>query len=246
MTGMDQDMMQKNITCKSLGDAQKNVGLFSIILIFANLLFLILGAMLYVFALEKGIELPGKTDELYPTLALQYLPTSISLLFVLGLIAAAYSSADSALTSLTTSFCVDFLGFESSSKGEKEKRTTRIIVHIGFSIILLLVILLVKALPNDAIVNHLFRAAGYTYGPIMGLFLFAILTKRQWKIKISNVKMNDLFVPFVAIVAIGITVILDLNSKTWFGGFTFGNVIMVVNASFMFMGLYFFSKKTTE
>ncbi len=246
MTGMDQDMMQKNLTCKSLGDAQKNIGVFSIILIFANLLFLTLGAMLYVFALEKGIEIPVKSDQLYPTLALQHLPQTIGVLFVVGLIAAAYSSADSALTSLTTSFCVDFLGFESSSKTENQKRNTRIIVHISFSIILLLVILLVKALPSDAIVNHLFRAAGYTYGPIMGLFIFAILTNRTWRLNFSKGYMNDFIVPFVAVVAITITVIIDLNSAKWFSGFTFGNVIMALNAFLMILGLFIFSKKTVE
>ncbi len=246
MTGMDQDMMQKNITCKNLGDAQKNIGVFSIILIFANLLFLTLGAMLYIFAMEKGIEIPAKTDHLYPTIALEHLPSGIGILFVLGLIAAAYSSADSALTSLTTSFCVDFLGFESSSKSENEKKRTRILVHVGFSIILLFVILGVKALPNDAIVNHLFRAAGYTYGPIMGLFLFAITSNRTWNTQENVINRNDFIVPVVALVAISVTVLMDLNSQHWFNGFTFGNVIMLVNASIMYLGLYLFSKKAAQ
>ena len=198
--------------------------------------------MLYIFALEKGIEIPTRTDQLYPVIALMNLPTTIGILFVLGLIAAAYSSADSALTSLTTSFCIDFLGFESSSKSEDAKRRTRITVHVVFSFVLLLVILVVRALPSDAIVNHLFRAAGYTYGPIMGLFFFAILTNRVWKTKFSDHKMNDFFVPLVAIIAITVTVILDLNSKTWFDGFTFGNVIMVLNAGLMMLGLFVLSK----
>jgi len=145
MTGMDQDMMQKNLTCKSLGDAQKNIGVFSVILIFANLLFLALGGMLYIYANAKGIAIPERTDQLYPILALEYLPTGIGVLFVVGLIAAAYSSADSALTSLTTSFCIDFLGFESSSKDEASKKRTRIAVHVMFSVILLIFILVVNS-----------------------------------------------------------------------------------------------------
>ena len=246
MTGMDQDMMQKNLTCRSIRDAQKNIGVFSIILVFANLLFLTLGAMLYIYANKQGIDIPGKTDQLYPILALEYLPTSIGLLFVVGLIAAAYSSADSALTSLTTSFCVDFLGFESSSKNEASKKMTRIGVHLGFSFVLLLVIVIVDNLPSDAIINHLFRAAGYTYGPIMGLFLFAILTKRKWIMQFQDTRLNDFIVPLIALFAISITVVLDLNSKTLFNGFTFGNIILALNACIMLLGLYLVSKKRVD
>ena len=245
MTGMDQDMMQKNLTCKSLGAAQKNIGVFSVILIFANLLFLILGGMLYIFAASKGIEIPEAKDQLYPVLALGHLPTAIGVLFVVGLIAAAYSSADSALTSLTTSFCIDFLGFESSSKDEKSKKRVRILVHVMFSVILLIFILVVKALPSDSIVNYLFRAAGYTYGPIMGLFFFAMMRKREWRGNLLEGKMGDLLVPFLAAIAITVTVVLDLNSEALFNGFTFGSVTLGLNALIMILGLFLISKKQT-
>jgi len=137
MTGLDQDMMQKNLTCKTLGEAQKNMATFSIILVFANILFLSLGALLYIFAAKEGIVIPDKTDQLYPTIALDYLPPIVGIAFLLGLIAAAYSSADSALTSLTTAFCIDFLGFKTSGKTEIAKRKTRFRVHLMFSFILL-------------------------------------------------------------------------------------------------------------
>lgn len=243
MTGLDQDMMQKNLTCNSLQSAQKNIFVFSIILVFANLLFLSLGAMLYIYANSIGLEIPAKTDQLYPILALTELPIYVGVLFVVGLIAAAYSSADSALTSLTTSFCIDFLNFESSNRTEAQKRRTRIIVHIIFSCILLCIILIVHSLPNNAIINYLFKAAGYTYGPIMGLFAFAILTKR--KIRLFNKtdrNKSDLLVLPIAAVAIALTVYLDLNSKTLFNGFTFGFTNLALNAAIMFIGLFLISE----
>jgi len=175
MTGLDQDMMQKNLTCKTLGDAQKNVFTFSVILIFANILFLTLGAMLYIYAANQGIDVPDRSDLLYPQLALNHLGPVIGVVFILGLIAAAYSSADSALTALTTSFCIDFLGFESDKRTEAQKKKTRLMVHIGFSVLLLIVIVVFKALNNDAIINQLFVVSGYTYGPILGLFSFVAL-----------------------------------------------------------------------
>lgn len=239
MTGLDQDMMQKNLTCNSLKSAQKNVAVFSVILVFANLLFLTLGALLYLYAQNQGVAIPDRTDQLYPLLALTELPVYIGVLFVIGLIAAAYSSADSALTSLTTSFCIDFLGFENSEKTEDEKKKTRILVHIAFSVILLLLIMLVKGLNHDAVVKNLFKAAGYTYGPILGLFAFSMFTKRQ--IRLWG-KWKDLAVLFVALAAIGITIILDLYSKQLFDGFTFGYTTLALNGILMFDGLLLISK----
>lgn len=235
MTGLDQDMMQKNISCKSLKDAQKNMFSFSTILIFANILFLSLGALLYVFAIEKGITIPERTDLLYPELAINHMPLTIGLVFFIGLIAAAYSSADSALTSLTTSFCVDFLGFEKNYKLDNQtKKTRRMYVHIGFSILLFLVIMIVKAADNDAIINKLFEYAGYTYGPLLGLFSFGIFTKR---------KVKDKLVLAVCLAAPVLSYFLNKNSEVLFAGFTFGFLILVVNGLLTFLGLLIISKK---
>lgn len=229
MTGLDQDMMQKNLSCRTLGEAQKNVYLFSVILVFANLLFLTLGALLYIYAASIGLEIPEKTDQLYPTLALLHLSPTIGIVFILGLIAAAYSSADSALTALTTSFCVDFLDFEKTDKTEEEKKKTRWAVHIGFSLILLTVILIFDALSNDAVINELFKIAGYTYGPILGLFVFGMFTNRQ---------LRDKLVIPVCIVAPIVSYFINNNSAELFGGFQFGFLIIALNGLITFLGLW--------
>ena len=243
MTGLDQDMMQKNLTCNSLASAQKNIAVFSFVLILANLLFLLLGGLLYIYASQSNIEIPVRTDQLYPMVALTSLPAYVGVLFVIGLIAAAYSSADSALTSLTTSFCIDFLNFEKSEKSESSKKGTRIIVHLIFSFILFAIILIVNQLNQDAVVNNLFKAANFTYGPLMGLFAFAMLTKRKL---MSFGSTKDLFVLILAFKAIIITYILDSNSKDWFNGLTFGYTTLAINAVLMFIGLYFFSTSNTK
>jgi Na+/proline symporter len=232
MTGLDQDMMQKNLTCKTLADAQKNMFTFSVVLVFANLLFLSMGALMYIFAKQKGIDIPARPDQLYPTLALEHLSPFVGIVFLLGLIAAAYSSADSALTSLTTSFCVDFLNFKKSTKTEEEKKKTRLFVHIGFSIILLLVILIVKSINRDSIINELFVAAGFTYGPLLGLFSFGLFTNRVVK---------DKFVLWVCLAAPLISFVLNKNSAVWFNGLEFGFTILAVNGLLTFLGLWFIS-----
>lgn len=229
MTGLDQDMMQKNLTCKSLRDAQKNVGVFSIVLVFANLMFLMLGALLYIYVAKQGIAIPERTDLLYPEVALNHLGPTIGILFVLGLIAAAYSSADSALTSLTTSFCIDFLDFEKEGKySEERKKSLRLMVHVGFSLVLLSVIVAAEALSADAVINDLFTAAGYTYGPILGLFAFGIMTRR---------KILDKGAALVCVLAPIIAYTLDRNSQAWFGGLKFGWTILAVNGIITFVGL---------
>ena len=163
MTGLDQDMMQKNLTCKNLSDAQKNIFWFCVILVIANLLFLSLGALLYIYSESLNIPIPQRSDDLYPLLALNNLGEMTSIIFLLGIIAAAYSSADSALTSLTTSFCIDFLNIDKSSN----KKRIRFFVHIGFSIILFIVILIFKEINDESVINSIFKAAGYTYGPLV-------------------------------------------------------------------------------
>lgn len=232
MTGLDQDMMQKNLTCRSLGDAQKNILLFSVILVFANLLFLGLGASLYMYAGEMQIAIPEKSDQLFPLLALQHLSPFIGIVFVLGLIAAAYSSADSALTALTTSFCIDFLDFENSDKSEDEKKKTRFKVHVGFSIVLLFMILLFNYLNNEAVINALFTLAAYTYGPLLGLFAFGIFT---------SYKIRDKWVWIVVLLAPILSYIIDTNSEAWFGGLQFGFLILAVNGFLCFLGLLLLS-----
>ena len=171
MTGLDQDQMQKNLSCRNLKDAQKNMTVFSIILIFVDLLFLSFGAILFIYSESVGFNIPSKTDLLFPYIVFNSgMPIYVGLLFIIGIIAAAYSTADSALTSLTTSFCIDIIEID---KQEPEKQVkTRKKVHVLFSFILLVVILLFDALNNESVINSLFTVAGYTYGPLLGMFTF--------------------------------------------------------------------------
>ncbi|MEO1624824.1 MAG: sodium:solute symporter [Bacteroidota bacterium] len=229
MTGLDQDMMQKNLSCKTLRESQTNVFAFSIILVLANVLFLALGALLYIYAANYGLEIPAKTDLLYPQIALQHLSPFIGIMFILGLIAAAYSSADSALTALTTSFCVDFLGFNEVENKDEEtvqkQQKTRFWVHIGFSLLLLLVIVIFNSLNDAAVISKLFEWAGYTYGPLLGLFAFGMFTPyrvhNRWVIPVCLaapilsywLKANQLFIQF----ELGFLIILVNGLLTFFG-----------------------------
>ncbi|MFW5761886.1 MAG: sodium:solute symporter [Cyclobacteriaceae bacterium] len=226
MTGLDQDMMQKNLTCRSLKDAQKNVFWFSVILVIANLMFLSLGALLFIYAKSKGVTIPERTDELYPLLAINHFTIAAGLFFILGIIAAAYSSADSALTALTTSFCVDILNF--NEKTELVKKKIRIRVHLMFSVLLLLVIIVFRIINNDSVITSVFRAAGYTYGPILGLFAFGLFTRFAIK---------DRYVLIVAILSPILSFLLDLNSAKWFLGYKIGFEILIINGLLTFLGL---------
>jgi len=237
MTGLDQDMMQKNLSCRNIGEAQKNVYLFSVILVVANLLFLSLGALLYIYAANIGLEIPARTDQLYPTIALNHLPSAVGIFFVIGLIAAAYSSADSALTALTTSFCVDFLGFEKTEGGETEKQRIRLWVHISFSVLLLLVIVVFNALNNKDVISQLFKAAGYTYGPLLGLFSFGLLTRRR---------VNPRLVLPVCLAAPLLSYLINANSEAWLFGFQFGFLIIALNGLLTFAGLWAISSRPAE
>ncbi|WP_430466539.1 sodium:solute symporter [Winogradskyella ouciana] len=232
MTGLDQDMMQKNLTCKNLKDAQKNMVSFSIVLIFVNMLFMVLGLMLTQYAEINGIT--AKKDDLFPTIAmLPQIGVVTSAFFLLGLIAAAYSSADSALTSLTTSFCIDIVEIE--NKKEAERKQIRKRVHIGFSIVLILVILLFDIIFTDvSVIWELFKAAGYTYGPLLGLFAFGLLTKFQIK---------DRLVWVIAIISPLISYILNMYSKELFNGYEIGFEILIINGLFMFIGLLLIKSK---
>ncbi len=234
MTGLDQDMMQKNLSCRNIGEAQKNMYTFSTILVFANALFLTLGALLYIYSSNIGIEIPDQTDKLYPTLAMRHLSPFVGILFVLGLIAADYSRAVSALTALTTSFCVDFLGFEKSEVSEESKQRTRVFVHRGISLLLFLIIIVFHAIHNEAVISSLFVAAGYTYGPILGLFAFGLMTRYEVR--------SALVVP-VCLIAPVLSYFLDKYSGQLFFGFQFGFLIIALNGLLTFLGLWAISRR---
>jgi SSS family transporter len=232
MTGLDQDMMQKNLTCKNLRDAQKNMISFSVILIFVNILFLALGLLLTQYALQNGIT--AKKDNLFPTIAmLPEIGQVTSAFFILGLIAAAYSSADSALTSLTTSFCIDIIGLE--KKPDDERKSIRKKVHIGFSVVLVMVIILFDLLFKDvSVIWELFKAAGYTYGPLLGLYAFGLFTK---------LKVKDRFVWIIAVLSPLLAYVLNLYSVDLFNGYEIGFEILIINGFIMFLGLLAIRKK---
>ncbi|MCD4697111.1 MAG: sodium:solute symporter, partial [Bacteroidales bacterium] len=210
MTGLDQDMMQKNLSCRNLKDAQKNIITLSWILVPVNLLFLFLGASLFIYAGQKGIQVPALTDDLFPGIAINHLGVFAGLTFVIGLIAAAYSSADSALTALTTSFSVDFLNIEKKTGlTEKERIKIRTRVHIGISIAVLIVIIFFRAINDEAVIAKLFTIAGYTYGPLLGLFAFGLFT---------SYKVKDKLVPYIAIASPVICFFLSEYSEYLFFG----------------------------
>lgn len=226
MTGLDQDMMQKNLTCRNLKDAQKNMFWFTIILVITNMLFLILGLLLTVYAQQNGID--AQRDLLFPTIATQSdLGMGLMVFFILGLIAAAYSSADGALTALTTSFCIDIIGIEKKYRENKQIKIRKQ-VHIGFSLLFILVMVGFKYLVDDAsVIEKLFIFAGYTYGPLLGLYAFGLFTK--WQIR-------DKFVPIIAIVSPILSYTISVNSMKWFG-FDFGFFILILNGALTYLGL---------
>jgi len=232
MTGLDQDMMQKNLTCKNLKEAQKNMVTFSIVLVVVNLLFLVLGLLLTQYATQNGIT--AKKDDLFPAIAmLPEIGIVTSSFFLLGLIAAAYSSADSALASLTTSFCIDIIDLE-TKEASKQKRIRKQ-THIGFSLLLAVVIIAFNTIFTDvSVIWELFKAAGYTYGPLLGLFAFGIFTKAQIK---------DKWVWLIAIIAPIVSYTLNAYSETLFGGYKIGFEILIINGIFTFIGLLLIQEK---
>ncbi|VAW24012.1 Na+/solute symporter [hydrothermal vent metagenome] len=232
MFGMDQDMMQKNLTCKNKKEAQKNMVVFSFAFLITVFLFLCLGVLLYLFAEQNGIKLPQQSDGLYPYLAINKLGLAVGIAFLLGITSAAYSSADSALTALTTSFCIDFIHFDRIP--EHKQQRTRVSVHIFFSILLVLMVLLFKAINNESVVVAVFKAAGYTYGPILGLFIFGIYSRR---------KVVDKMVPYIGISAPVISYFIASNSEFLFNGYRFGFEILIMNGLLTLIGLQIFSKK---
>jgi len=230
MTGLDQEMMQKNLSCRNIGDAQKNMFSFSLVLVFVNLMFLFLGATLYIYSTSHGIELPSRTDDLFPLIAIKYLGPLAGLVFIIGLISAAYPSADGALTSLTTSFTIDFLGLDKRKDlTDDEKKKTRYMVHFSFAILLLLVIVLFRAINDRAVIDKLFTVAGYTYGPLLGLYAFGLFTRLQVK---------DKYVPWVALSSPVFCFILSEYSVILMNGYKFGFELLIINGLFTFIGLW--------
>jgi len=234
MTGLDQDMMQKNLSCRNIKDARKNMYWMSAALVPVNLLFLVLGAILYLYATSFNIPFPESTDDMFPIIALKYLSPLAGIVFIIGLIAAAYSSADSALTALTTSFSVDFLRFnERTDLSEKQKIRTRYLVHTGFALVIISVIVVFKAISDSSVIEELFTVAGYTYGPLLGLFAFGLFTKFE---------VRDKWVPLIALLSPLFCYVLSIYSQQWFNGYKFGFELLIVNGMLTFLGLYIVNK----
>ena len=238
MTGLDQDMMQKNLTCKSLADAQKNMIVFSLVLVIVTFLFLLLGALLFIYSTKNNIEIPllngiPSTDLLFPEIALNSgLGIVVGITFLLGLIAAAYSSADSALTSLTTSFCIDFLKLENKTEDEQKKLRQK--VHILMSFTLIIVILIFNKFLNTNVIDGLLTVAGYTYGPLLGLFAFGIFT---------NYKIKDKFVWIVCLFSVLIVIFIGNISSSSIGNYKIGYELLPINGLITFIGLILIRRK---
>ena len=255
MTGLDQEMMQKNISVKTLKDSQKNMMTFTGILMVVNFLFLVLGGILYLYANANGIVVPP--DDLFPTIALSDAFSGvIGVIFIIALISALFPSVDGAITSLTSCFCIDILGLNKRTDSEKEKKRTRLKVHFTFAIIFFIMVLLFKAINDKLIIDFILKFAGITYGPLLGLFAFGILTKR---------KLNEKFIWTVCIVAPLIAMGVDiLSSPEWyekklyislgleqisasiFGGYKIGYELILMNGLFTFLGLWMISKKDQQ
>jgi SSS family transporter len=241
MTGLDQDMMQRNLTCKNAKESQWNVISLGFVLILVNFVFLVLGALLFIYSEKFGIAIPVvdgvvKTDLLFPELAINGgLGISIGIFFVLGLIAAAYSSADGALTALTTSYCIDFLDIENREKSTQESLRKK--VHVGISVLMMLVIIIFRYVLEENVISSLLLVASYTYGPLLGLFAFGIFTKH-------NIK--DKYVWIIAIVSVILSYLLNAYSVKLFNGYSFGYELLIVNGLLTYFGLYLIKKPTLK
>ncbi len=236
MTGLDQEMMQKNISVRTLKDSQKNMITFSFILVAVNFIFLLLGGMLYLYATSKGITIAK--DDLFPTIAMQYLPPAISIIFIVGLISALFPSADGAITALTASTCIDLLGIQRNEKLSEEQRTIiRKKIHLWFAFVFLGMVIFFKWLDNKQIIDILLTIASYTYGPLLGLFAFGILTKR---------KLENFAAPLICLFAPCVAWTIGFLSPTLFGDYKFGFEMLLLNGALTFGGLWLFSGQTKE
>jgi Na+/proline symporter len=236
MTGLDQDLMQKNLSLKNIKEAQKNMFSFTGVFVIINIFFLSVGALLYIYATRYGITVE-KTDYLYPTIALKYLGIVPAMVFMLGLTAATFATTDSALTALTTSFCVDFLGFNKNKDVNSKKMVnTRHYVHIAFSGFLFITIIIFNAVNNAAVVSAIFKVASYTYGPLLGLYSFGLFAgKRQ---------VRDKLVPFICLISPAVCYYLSTHSEKLMGGYVFDNELILVNGLITFLGLWVTSEKS--
>jgi Na+/proline symporter len=244
MVGLDQDLMQKNLSCKNIGEAQKNMFTFTGIFVLINIFFLSVGALLYLYAEKNGIAVPmvgdvKRTDLLFPEIAFKHLTIIPAVIFLLGLTAATFATTDSALTALTTSFCVDFLGMDKTENQNKPNIVrTRHLVHIGFSLLMFFVILLIYFFNDASVVSLIFKIAALTYGPLLGLYAFGLFVKTK--------TVNEYLVPLVCIVAPILTFLLSFYSKELFGKYEFAEELIIVNGLLTFIGLLLISKPATE
>lgn len=234
INGLDQNIMQKNLTCRSVLACQTNMFSFSGMFLLSNILFLVLGVLLYTYAEAEGIALPEKTDDVFAYLSLHYFGMAAGIIFLLGITAAAYSSVDSSLTALTTSFCIDFLKLNPQAPEQKRKR---ILVHLTFSLLMCGVIILFRELNDGSVINTLFTAVGYTYGPILALFVFGLATRRQVK---------NRWVPIVCLVSPLLSYLIQSHSEEWLGGYRFGFEILLLNALICCIGLWCIRTKTSS
>ena len=236
MTGLDQEMMQKNISVKSLKDAQKNMITIGFSMLFVIVLFLFLGGLLNLYAAQQNVTAVG--DDLFPTLALQHMPPYLSIIFILALISALFPSADGAITALTSSFCIDLLGMQRRKEWDEAKqKKIRQRVHLGFAFVFLLIVMVFKWIDNRSIIDLILKVASYTYGPLLGLFAFGILTKRS---------LNNKWVAFICILAPILCFILEYYQKYLLGGFQIGQELLIINGLFTFLGLWLISSPNTE
>ena len=244
MVGLDQDLMQKNLSCKNIGEAQKNMFTFTGIFVIINIFFLSVGALLYMFAEKNGIAVPmvddvTRTDFLFPEIALKSLGIFPAVVFLLGLTAATFATTDSALTALTTSFCVDFLGMDKTENQNKPNIIrTRHLVHIGFSLLMFLVIIVFNAINDASVVKMIFKVASYTYGPLLGLYAFGLFMKSK--------TVHDKLVPFVCLISPAICFLITKYSSVFLGDYVIDNELIIVNGLITYLGLLLISKPATE
>jgi SSS family transporter len=235
MTGMDQEMMQKNISVKTLKDSQKNILSMSVVLMLSILLFLYLGGLLYLYAGQQNVLETG--DKLFPAIALKHMPPFVSVIFIIALISALFPSADGAITALTSTFCIDILGIQRNKEmSDARKKQIRQRVHLSFAAIFLVFVLVFKVVNSPSMIGIILKVASYTYGPLLGLFTFGILMKR---------KVNDSLVPFICVAAPLLCLVIDLNQKALFGSFELGLELLIINGLITFLGLFLVSKPQT-
>ncbi|PZO28199.1 MAG: sodium:solute symporter [Flavobacteriaceae bacterium] len=244
MVGLDQDLMQKNLSCKNIGEAQKNMFTFTGIFVIINIFFLSVGALLYLFATKNNIEIPmvngvARTDYLFPEIAFNHLAIFPAIIFLLGLTAATFATTDSALTALTTSFCVDFLNMDKTENASNPKNVKkRHLVHLGFSLLMFLVIIVFNSLNDQSVVTMIFKVASYTYGPLLGLYAFGLFMKSK--------TVHDKFVPFICIISPLVCFFLAKNSAVLFGNYVIDNELIIINGLITFIGLLLISKPATS